>query len=77
LKPADLENLRVHKVDNPHYKSAAPMRLYLLSQVQELSNRKWRTTEPYIVALFDFSDERLAWLLEDLERLKSLTAEQF
>lgn len=40
LKPSELAELGVHKVDNPYYKKAAPMQLYLLSQVENQAKRK-------------------------------------
>jgi hypothetical protein len=51
LRPSDLATLGVHEVDNPHYKIAAPMQLYLLTQIEALAQRKWGSKEPYIVAL--------------------------
>ncbi|MGH7136710.1 MAG: restriction endonuclease, partial [Pirellulales bacterium] len=72
LKPEELSMLGVYEVDNPHYKKAAPMQLYLLTQVRDMSNRKWRTAEPYAVQYVPFSDELLGWLVEDTERLKSI-----
>lgn len=50
LKPTDLGTLGVHEVDNPYYKKAALMQLYLLNQVEELSKKKWGGSEPYIDA---------------------------
>jgi restriction endonuclease/XPA-like protein len=77
LKPDELSRLRMHEVDNPYYKKAAPMQLYLHSQVREMSKVKWGGSEPYIVTLVEFSEEFLAWLLEDLERLKQLPPDKF
>lgn len=77
LKPDDLASLGVHEVDNPYYKKAAPMQLYLLNQVQDLSTQKWGSSEPYTVALLEFSNELLRWFLEDTERLKLLSPEKF
>ena len=77
LKLSDLSDLGVHKVDNPHYKKAAPMQLYLLSQVQQLAKVKWGSSEPYLVALSQFDEKLLQWFLEDMERLKQLTPEKF
>jgi hypothetical protein len=34
LRPIDLRELRVYEVDNPHYKKAAAMQLYLHSQLR-------------------------------------------
>jgi len=77
LKPDDLESLGVHEVDNPYYKKAAPMQLYLLNQVTELSKKKRGSPEPYIVELVEFSNDLLVWLLEDTERLKQLPPDKF
>jgi Restriction endonuclease/XPA protein C-terminus len=77
LKTNDLESLGVHEVDNPYYKKAAPMQLYLLNQVEELSKKKWGSPEPYTVELVEFSNDLLAWFLEDTERLKQLPPDKF
>ncbi|PZO37321.1 MAG: hypothetical protein DCF19_19280 [Pseudanabaena frigida] len=77
LKPNELESLGVHEVDNPYYKKAAPMQLYLLNQVEELSKKKWGSAEPYTVELIEFSSSLLAWFLEDTERLKQLPPDKF
>jgi hypothetical protein len=77
LKAGELAELGVFETKNPHYRTAAPMQLYLLPQVQELSRRKWGTAEPYIVQLVGFNDELLAWFLEDPERLKTLPEDRF
>lgn len=77
LKSADLESLGVHEVDNPYYKKAAPMQLYLFNQVEELSKEKWGSPEPYTVELVKFSNELLAWFLEDPERLKQIPPDKF
>jgi hypothetical protein len=77
LKPADLDRLRAHQVDNPHYKIASPMQLYLRSQIANVSHAKWGRREPYIVALREFSEEFLASLNEDPQRIQSLTPEKF
>lgn len=77
LKPRDLEKLRVHLVDNPHYKTAAPMQLYLTTQITSLAKEKWGSPEPYIVSLIDFSPNFFAWLEQDFERIKQLTPEKF
>jgi restriction endonuclease Mrr len=53
------------------------MQLFLLTQVQELAKAKWRSPEPYIVSLIEFSAEQLAWFLEDLDRLKQLPPDKF
>ena len=77
LKPDDLAQIGVHEVDNPHYKKAAPMQLYLLAQVKEVAGNKWGSVEPYIVQLVTFSDDVLAEFLQDPELLKKLTDEEF
>jgi hypothetical protein len=77
LKPSDLASLGMHEVDNPHYKKAAPMQLYLLRQVQELAEKKWGSTESYTVALLELFNDSLRWLLEDTERLKLLSPGKF
>jgi hypothetical protein len=77
LKRGELSHLRVYEVANPHYKKAAPMQLYLHSQVREMAKMKWGSSEPYVVTLVEFSEELLAWLLEDLDRLKQLPPDKF
>ena len=77
LKLSDLATLGVHEVDNPYYKKAPAMQLYLLSQVEDLARRKWGNTEPYIVQVVPLSTRLLAWLLEDLERVKLLSPAEF
>ena len=77
LKPLDLAQLRVYKVDNPHFKIAAPMQLYLHAQVRKLAGAKWGNAEPYTVKLVEFPDELLAWFLEDLERVRQLPPDKF
>lgn len=77
LKSPDLAKLHAHGVDNPHYKKAAPMQLYLLSQVKHLARDKWGSVEPYIVQLVTFSDDTLAAFLKDPDLLKKLTDDEF
>lgn len=77
LRKGELTGLSVYEVDNPYYKKAAPMQLYLHSQVRELARAKWNTYEPYIVTLQDFSDESLTALSENPEHLKLLTPGKF
>lgn len=77
LSPDELYRLDYITRRNPHFSTAAPMQLFLLTQVERLAEKKWGSSEPYIVTLTDFSDEFLAWLLEDVERLKSLSPEKF
>lgn len=77
LKSKDLEKLKRHEVDNPYYKKAAPMQLYLLNQVQELSRSKWGAPEPYIVKLTHITKHAVNWLSKDLNRLKIITPADF
>ena len=77
LKSVDLEKLKKHEVDNPYYKKAAPMQLYMLDQIQELSKSKWGSPEPYIVSLANITRNAVSWLSDDLERLKLITPEDF
>lgn len=77
LQPKELYTLKYYARRNPHYSSAARMQLFALPQVQELAKRKWGSPEPYIVTLAEFSDELLAWFLEDLGRLRQLPADKF
>jgi hypothetical protein len=77
LKKGDLAKLRCHEVDNPHHRLAAPMQLFLLAQIQELSKEKWGSKEPYIVGLREFDREMLDWFCEDMERMKGLSPEKF
>lgn len=77
LQDRDLQELGSIEADNPHYKKAAPMRLFALAHVREASRRKWGAPEPYSVTLVDFSDEALAWFLNDPERLKQVSPERF
>jgi len=77
LKTSDLAMLGVHEVDNPHYKKAAPMQLYLLTQVKQVARDKWGTVEPYIVQLVTFTDETLAAFLQDPALMKKLTDDEF
>ena len=69
--------MHFHKVDNPHYKKAAPMVLYLHSQIRERAQSKWGSPEPYRVELVEFSPNFISWLLEDIERLKQLDPSKF
>jgi len=77
LKPKDISHLTYHEVDNPHYKKAAPMVLYLHSQIRDRAAEKWGSPEPYRVQLVEFPPEILTWFLEDLERLKQLDPSSF
>jgi hypothetical protein len=69
--------LEFHEVDNPHYKKAAPMVLYLRSQIREKAAAKWGSPEPYSVQLVEFPPDLLSWFLEDTERLKHLDPSKF
>jgi Restriction endonuclease/XPA protein C-terminus len=77
LRETDLIRLRHAKVTNPRYKTAAPMQLYLLPQIEDLADDKWGSKEPYIVALQEINTQFLSWLLEDLDRLKQIGPEKF
>jgi hypothetical protein len=77
LSVDDLYKLEYIAARNPHYSTAAPMQLFLQPQVEQLASGKWGSPEPYIVTLTPFSAEVLAWLLEDLERLKMLPPDKF
>ena len=77
LKDTDLQLLKVFKLANPYYSVAAPMQLYLHSQIKELAAQKWGSSEPYLVSLTDFSPEQLRWIYEDLERVKQLDPRKF
>jgi hypothetical protein len=63
--------------DNPHYKNAPPMQLFLLTHVQELARTKWGNDEPYLISFTEVSPEQLNWLQENPERLKQLSPEKF
>jgi Restriction endonuclease/XPA protein C-terminus len=76
LRPTDLKPLGYHEVDNPHYKKAAPMQLYMLSQIKTASNIKYGSAEPYIVGLKQFSDDRLQLFADQPEIMYQLTPEQ-
>jgi hypothetical protein len=41
LNAAELQTLRFLETRNPHYRTSAPMQLFLVSQVEELATRKW------------------------------------
>jgi Restriction endonuclease/XPA protein C-terminus len=77
LREHELYRLQYIERDNPHYKSASPMHLFLLNQVKDLAKTKWGRDEPYLISLTEVSREKLRWLEEDPERLKQLTPEQF
>jgi len=77
LRAADLKALDVHEVDNPHYKKAAPMQLFMLSHIRAAAQQKYGSAEPYIVGLKQFDNDRLALFADEPERLLQLTPEQF
>lgn len=77
LRSSDLNTLRAHEVDNPHYKKAAPMQLYLLTQIKSIALSKYGSDEPYIVGLKKFDPQRLELFATRPERLSQLTPEQF
>ena len=77
LREHELYRLPYIERDNPHYKSASPMHLFLLNQVRDLAKTKWGRDEPYLISLTEVSPDQLRWLEEDPERLKQLTPERF
>jgi hypothetical protein len=77
LTADDLSRLDYIAARNPHFSTAARMQLFLQAQVEQLAAGRWGSPEPYIVTLSPFSQEVLAWLLEDLERLKGLPPDKF
>jgi hypothetical protein len=77
LREHELYRLTYLERDNPHYKTASPMHLFLLSQVQDLAKSKWGSDEPYLISLTEVSPDQLRWLEEDPQRLKQLTPERF
>jgi hypothetical protein len=77
LREHELYRLTYLERDNPHYKTASPMHLFLLSQVQDLAKSKWGSDEPYRISLTEVSPDQLRWLEEDPERVRQLTPERF
>lgn len=77
LRADELEQLEYIAARNPHYSTSARMQLFLKAQVEQLAAGRWGSPEPYIVTLSPFSEGVLAWLLEDLERLKALPPDKF
>lgn len=77
LREHELYRLQYIERDNPHYKNASPMNLFLLSQVRDLARTKWGRDEPYLISLTEVTRDQLRWLEDDSERLKQLTPEQF
>jgi len=77
LREHELYRLPYIERDNPHYKSASPMHLFLRGQVQDLAKSKWGGDELYLISLTEVSLDQFRWFEEDPERLKQLTPEQF
>jgi len=77
LRATDLNALDVHEVDNPHYKKAAPMQLYMLSHIKAAAQQRYGSAEPYIVGLKQFDNDRLTLFANQPEKLHQLTPEQF
>lgn len=77
LNENEINRLEFFEVKNPVYATAHPMKLFLLDHVEALSTKKWGSTEPYVVELLNFTTSKLNWLLDDLERFKKITPEDF
>lgn len=77
LSEADLARLDVIETDNPHYKCAAPMRLYLHRHVKQVSKRKNGGDEPYAVTLIPFAEHLIQWFAEDMNRLYEISPGTF
>ncbi len=77
LGAVDLARLPMYEVDNPHYKVAAPMKLYLLRQVRQLAKAKYGGDEPYNVQLVAFPESQLHWFEEDPTRLRHMSPGAF
>lgn len=77
LKKEDLARLSWLEVPNPHFKIAAPMQLYLKAQVLDIAQEKWKTTEPYIVTIKEFSEDMIARLGNDPQKLLQLSPGRF
>lgn len=77
LRPADLKSLGVYEVDNPHYKKAAPMQLFLLTHIKAAAATRYGSAEPYIVGLKTFDAKCLEFFAEQPDKLLQLTPEQF
>lgn len=50
LGEPDLRNMIVTRAENPHYRSAAPMRLYKIWELEHVAMRKYRTWEAFVEA---------------------------
>lgn len=77
LNEKDITKLDFFEIKNPVYATSYPMKLYLFDQIEDLSKNKWNTTEPYIVELLKFTPDRINWLIQDIERFKKITPEDF
>lgn len=77
LNDKDLNKVSSFEVKNPIFATSYPMKLYLLNEIETLSNSKWGSTEPYVVELLNFTSEKVNWLLNDLNRFKKITPEDF
>lgn len=77
LRRVDLAKLEMFEADNPHYKVAAPMQLYLHRHVRDLAKTKYGNDAPYVVTLVPFSGRQLQWLAEDPARLHDMSPRAF
>ena len=77
LRSADLARLGMFEVDNPHYKVAAPMQLYLHRHVRDLAKAKHGNDQPYVVTLVPFSERQLHWFADEPERLQEMSPGAF
>ena len=77
LNEADLSKTTFFEVKNPHYATAAPMKLFLLDHIESISKNKWGSTEPYVVEFLQFTPEKLDWLLTDTRRLYNMSPKNF
>lgn len=73
LNDADLATLKFLEVDNPHYKVAGNMKLFLLEQVELLAKNKYGSLEPYKVVLLERPEEVYNWLVEDATRFYNIS----
>ncbi len=77
LRGDDLAKLEMFEADNPHYKVAAPMQLYLHRHVRDLAEVKYGNDEPYVVTLVPFGERQLRWFAEEPERLRDMSPDAF
>lgn len=77
LTESDLAKLDVIETDNPHYKSAAPMRLYLHKHIKQVSLNKYGGDQPYKVTLIPFSEKHIQWFSDDTNRIYDISAGSF